>query len=168
MQGSKRHRDGARGCSTAAAEGCAGAGHHGPLPISASVRLSEGLGGRGGPAPASGLAFITEARRWRKTVGGMRQAGFLAAAGIHALEYHVERLADDHRRAERLAALVNERYQGAATHYTNMVFVDLPAEELGDLGERLAADDIIIRGLAGSSGREAMMRRRVGEVARGS
>jgi len=144
--GLKLHLDGARVFNAAIAEGCAArditAHCH-----SVSICLSKGLGAPVGSVLAGDHAFITEARRWRKMVGGgMRQAGFLAAAGIHALEYHVERLADDHRRAERLAALVNERYQGAATHHTNMVFVDLPAEELAHLGRRLAAEDIIIRG----------------------
>ncbi len=112
-----------------------------------SVCLSKGLGAPVGSVLAGDRAFITQARRWRKMVGGgMRQAGFLAAAGIYALEHHVDRLADDHRKAERLAALVNERYQGAATHHTNMVFVDLPATEMAHLGERLADQDIIIRG----------------------
>jgi threonine aldolase len=49
--------------------------------------------------------FISRALRARKQLGGgMRQSGIIAAAGIHALEHHVERLADDHSNAQRLAA----------------------------------------------------------------
>ncbi len=76
----------------------------------------------------------------------MRQAGFLAAAGIYALQHHVERLADDHEKARRLAELVNARYQGAASAHTNMVFVDLPGAELSALQARLQQRGIIIRG----------------------
>jgi threonine aldolase len=114
---------------------------------SVSVCLSKGLGAPVGSVLVADEDFIHAARRWRKVVGGgMRQAGMLAAAGIHALEHHVERLAEDHDKAARLALLVNERYQGAATHHTNMVFVDLPAQELAALREKLAAEDIVIRG----------------------
>jgi threonine aldolase len=92
-------------------------------------------------------AFIAEARRWRKVVGGgMRQAGFLAAAGIYALTHHVGRLAEDHAKAARLAELVDARYQGAAQAHTNMVFVDLPETEMTALKARLAGHDILIRG----------------------
>ena len=92
-------------------------------------------------------ALIDEARRWRKVVGGgMRQAGILAAAGIYALEHHIERLAEDHDKAVRLAELVNERYPSTAQQYTNMVFVNLPAEELAELEQRLRARGIRISG----------------------
>lgn len=71
---------------------------------SISVCLSKGLGAPVGSVLLGGLAFIGEARRVRKRLGGgMRQAGFLAAAGIYALEHHVVRLAEDHRRAKALA-----------------------------------------------------------------
>ena len=76
----------------------------------------------------------------------MRQAGILAAAGIHALDHHVLRLSDDHQRAARLATAVNERYQGCAVSHTNMVFVTLPETEMARLISHLAAHDIAVRG----------------------
>src|SRR5690606_32594971 len=107
---------------------------------SVSLCLSKGLGAPAGSVLVGSRGFIDEARRWRKVVGGgMRQAGILAAAGIHALDHHVERLAEDHEKAALLAARVDGRYQGAASQYTNMVFVDLPAEELAGLQQRLRA-----------------------------
>jgi threonine aldolase len=140
------HLDGARLFNAAVAMGCA------PVEMtrhcdSVSVCLSKGLGAPVGSVLVGSRTFIDGARRWRKVVGGgMRQAGFLAAAGSYALQHHVERLAEDHANAARLAELVNARYQGAATAYTNMVFVDLPGQELDRLRTRLAAEDIVIRG----------------------
>jgi threonine aldolase len=69
-----------------------------------SVCLSKGLGAPVGSVLVSSAERITAARVWRKRYGaGMRQAGILAAAGRYALAHHVERLADDHARARRLA-----------------------------------------------------------------
>ncbi len=71
---------------------------------SVSFCLSKGLGAPVGSVVCGSHAFISEARRARKILGGgMRQAGVLAAAGIVALEQMVERLADDHANARRLA-----------------------------------------------------------------
>ena len=80
---------------------------------------------------AGSRAFIERAHRFRKQFGGgMRQAGILAAAGLHALERHVDRLADDHRRARRLAEAL-ARLPGLAVDLeavqTNMVYIGLPA-----------------------------------------
>ena len=140
------HLDGARLFNAAVATGCSAAdiARHCD---SVSVCLSKGLGAPVGSVLVGGRDYIRAARRWRKMVGGgMRQAGILAAGGIYALKHHVARLSDDHDNAARLAALVNERYPGAASHQTNMVFVDLPEVEMAALKERLAARDIIIRG----------------------
>ncbi|QIX60463.1 aminotransferase class I/II-fold pyridoxal phosphate-dependent enzyme [Hymenobacter sp. BT18] len=69
-----------------------------------SVCLSKGLGAPVGSVLLGSRAFIQKCKRIRKVMGGgMRQAGFLAAAGLYALENNVERLADDHRRARQLA-----------------------------------------------------------------
>jgi threonine aldolase len=69
-----------------------------------SVCLSKGLGAPVGSVLVSTREKIAEARVWRKRYGaGMRQAGILAAAGRYAIKHHVERLADDHARAARLA-----------------------------------------------------------------
>jgi threonine aldolase len=66
--------------------------------------LSKGLGAPVGSLVCGSLEVIDRVHRARKMLGGaMRQAGVLAAAGLHALEHHVERLAEDHRNAQRLA-----------------------------------------------------------------
>ena len=140
------HLDGARLFNAAVATGSRAA-DMAACCDSVSVCLSKGLGAPVGSVLVGGKDFIVRARRWRKVVGGgMRQAGILAAAGIYALSHHVERLAEDHQKAARIAELVNARFQGAASHHTNMVFVDLPGEQLEALRERLAAEGVIIRG----------------------
>ena len=71
---------------------------------SVSVCFSKGLGAPVGSAVAGDADLIQEVRRNRKLFGGgMRQAGIIAAGALHALRHHVERLADDHRNARRLA-----------------------------------------------------------------
>jgi threonine aldolase len=71
---------------------------------SVSICLSKGLGAPVGSLLLGDKEFIRKARRVRKVFGGgMRQAGFLAAAGIYALDNHVQRLKEDHRRAKQLA-----------------------------------------------------------------
>ena len=66
--------------------------------------LSKGLGAPVGSLMVGSADAIAEARIWRKRLGGgMRQTGILAAAGLHALDHHVERLADDHAHARLLA-----------------------------------------------------------------
>lgn len=71
---------------------------------SISICLSKGLGAPVGSVLIGNQAFIADARRVRKAMGGgMRQAGYLAAAGIYALDHHVERLLDDHANARQLA-----------------------------------------------------------------
>ena len=67
---------------------------------SISICLSKGLGAPVGSVLVGNAAFIKRARRWRKVFGGgMRQAGSLAAAGIYALDHHVDRLKQDHQKA---------------------------------------------------------------------
>ena len=67
---------------------------------SISICLSKGLGAPVGSVLVGDAAFIKKARRWRKVFGGgMRQAGTLAAAGIYALDHHVDRLKQDHEKA---------------------------------------------------------------------
>jgi threonine aldolase len=95
-----------------------------------SVCLSKGLGAPVGSVLAGSQALVREARKWRKmTGGGMRQAGVLAAAGLYALEQNVARLADDHRRAGAIAAVLRERWPDRVEQQTNMVFLDLDAPE---------------------------------------
>jgi threonine aldolase len=111
---------------------------------SVSVCLSKGLGAPVGSVLLGSHALIDEARRWRKVAGGgMRQAGMLAAAGLHALDHHVARLADDHRRAAKLAeGLAGMPGMAVVAHYTNMVFVDVPATRLAELRQRMEAASI--------------------------
>lgn len=69
-----------------------------------SICLSKGLGAPVGSLLLGPTDLIDRARRYRKVIGGgMRQSGFLAAAGLYALEHHVDRLRDDNARARRLA-----------------------------------------------------------------
>jgi threonine aldolase len=77
---------------------------YGRLFDTVSVCLSKGLGAPVGSLLAASAERVAEARVWRKRVGGgMRQVGILAGAGLYALEHNLVRLADDHRRARRLA-----------------------------------------------------------------
>ena len=91
--------------------------------------LSKGLGAPVGSLLCGPAAVIAEARAERGRLGGgMRQAGVLAAAGIVALETMVERLADDHERARRLADVLADRFDGCVdpeTVETNIVCVSL-------------------------------------------
>lgn len=71
---------------------------------SVSLCLSKGLGAPVGSLLLGSHAFIQQARRLRKMLGGgMRQAGVLAAAGLYALQHNIERLAEDHQHAQQLA-----------------------------------------------------------------
>jgi threonine aldolase len=75
---------------------------------SISVCLSKGLGAPVGSLLLGDKEFIRKARRVRKVFGGgMRQAGYLAAAGIYALDNNVERLKEDHKRAKKLASTMS-------------------------------------------------------------
>jgi threonine aldolase len=120
---------------------------------SVSLCLSKGLGAPAGSVLSGPSDFIAEARHWRKMLGGgLRQSGVLAAAGLHALERHVDRLVDDHDNAARLAEGLGA-IPGVTVHArnTNMVFVsidDAPA----DLRARLADAGIIVRLSMGSDG----------------
>ena len=68
------------------------------------IDLSKGLGAPVGAVLAGSQAFIEEAWQWKQRIGGaMRQAGIIAAAGIYALQHHLERLVEDHRNAKRFA-----------------------------------------------------------------
>ncbi|RZJ72840.1 GntG family PLP-dependent aldolase [Flavobacterium sp.] len=77
---------------------------------SISVCLSKGLGAPIGSLLVSDKETINRALRVRKILGGgMRQVGYLAAAGIYALQHHVGRLAEDHRRAKELAYILSQK-----------------------------------------------------------
>lgn len=97
---------------------------------SVSICLSKGLGAPVGSVLCGTKELITKARRWRKVLGGgMRQAGILAAAGIYALKYNVERLQEDHHHAQILAqglSEINELGMEHISSQTNMVFIKPP------------------------------------------
>lgn len=129
-EGLALHLDGARLFNAAIAEGVPAAeiaGHFNTV----SVCLSKGLGAPVGSVLCGSAAFIDEARRWRKVLGGgMRQAGVLAAAGLHALQHNVERLGEDHQRARALASALASHGLNVTCH-TNMVFVeDVPTARM--------------------------------------
>ena len=94
-----------------------------------SVCLSKGLGAPVGSVLVGSADQMAEARIWRKRYGaGMRQVGILAAAGLYALDHHVERLADDHTRAARFAAACAEAAPASvepAHVETNIVVLDV-------------------------------------------
>jgi len=95
----KLHIDGARIFNALVAKSDS-SHEYGEIIDSISVCLSKGLGAPVGSVLIGDLNFINEAKRVRKSLGGgMRQVGYLAAAGIYALENHVNRLVDDHDRA---------------------------------------------------------------------
>ena len=102
---------------------------YGAVADTVSVCLSKGLGAPVGSVLASTAERIASARVWRKRYGaGMRQVGILAAAGLFALDHNVERLADDHARAQRLAFALAEAVDGVVVpeHVeTNIVVLDL-------------------------------------------
>ena len=82
---------------------------HGALFDSITICLSKGLGAPMGTVLLGNTAFIHQARRIRKRFGGgWRQSGYIAAACIYALDHHIDRLADDHRRANELGTLFSE------------------------------------------------------------
>ncbi len=102
------HLDGARIMNAHIASGVP-LKEYGRCVDSIAICLSKGLGAPVGSLVVGSAEFIDRAHRYRKVFGGgMRQVGILAAAGIYALENNVQRLEDDHRRAQRLANALND------------------------------------------------------------
>ncbi|MCX5907706.1 MAG: low-specificity L-threonine aldolase [Deltaproteobacteria bacterium] len=126
------HMDGARLWNACVAAGVSPEEYAAPFD-SISVCLSKGLGCPVGSLVVGSKDFIKRVRRFRKMVGGgMRQAGFLAAAGIYALDHHIDRMDEDHRKAKKLAqnlaGIKNLRVNPDETE-TSRVFFDVsPAE----------------------------------------
>jgi len=112
---------------------------------SVSICLSKGLGAPIGSVLAGSEAFIKSARRLRKMLGGgTRQAGVLAACGLYALKHNIERLAEDHAHAKRLAGGLAQ-IDGISVHYaTNMVFMRIEESLAIPLADYLAQRNIII------------------------
>ncbi|WP_022826036.1 threonine aldolase family protein [Hymenobacter norwichensis] len=129
------HLDGARIFNALVATGQP-ATEYGRLFDTISVCLSKGLGAPVGSVLLGSKAFIQKTKRIRKVMGGgMRQAGYLAAAGLYALENNVDRLADDHRRARQLGKkLAQQPYVAEVLPVeTNLVIFrlkpEMPAEK---------------------------------------
>jgi threonine aldolase len=135
------HLDGARIWNAAIATGKPVASLAQPFDT-VSVCFSKGLGAPVGSAICGDAATIDRALRFRKMLGGgMRQAGILAAGALHALDHHLDRIADDHEAAQRLGqALGAIDGVAVATIDTNIVNVDVPgaAERFADAGRRHA------------------------------
>lgn len=171
-RGLAMHLDGARLFNAALAQNRTPAALAAPFD-SVSICLSKGLGAPVGSLLVGSAVLIDEARRWRKVLGGgMRQAGVIAAAGLHALQYQRDDLAQDHIHAAELAACVADNFGDSAVRSaTNMVHLTLPdetyralAEHLSELGIRvgrprwvlhrdISADDLatLCRGIQGFS-----------------
>ena len=158
-KGLSRHLDGARLFNAAVAQAVqtgANAAHETRRITqcfdSVSVCFSKGLGAPVGSALCGSKDFIKRAHRIRKMAGGgMRQAGGLAAAATFALDHHIERLADDHALAKRLAAgLANIEGLTVEPPQTNIVFVDLTGAakaQSAALLAHLAENHILATGL---------------------
>jgi threonine aldolase len=143
--GLKYHLDGAR-LFNALVETSETTADYGSLFDSISICISKGLGAPVGSVLIGNKAFIHKARRIRKVFGGgMRQAGYLAAACIYALDNHVERLHDDHKKAKHLESLLQSLpyIDSVMPVQTNLVFFTLKPEMPADIFLRnLKANDI--------------------------
>jgi threonine aldolase len=129
-RGVRLHCDGARLFNAVVATGTPAAAY-GKHCDTLSFCLSKGLGAPAGSVLAGDWETIDRAHRYRKMLGGgMRQAGILAAAGIYALNHHIEDLAEDHRRAREF----RQALEAAGVHFpletpTNIVYFMLPNPE---------------------------------------
>jgi threonine aldolase len=131
---------------------------------SVSLCLSKGLGAPVGSLLLGTKPFVARARRWRKMLGGgMRQAGLLAAAAQHALEHHVDRLAEDHDNARVLAAglaALGREHGGlhADVPHTNIIFVRVDDAIAAPFAEHLAAHGVRTTGSSGRYGQGLVQR----------
>lgn len=141
------HMDGARLMNAEVASGEKAASYT-TLLDSVWLDLSKGLGCPVGGVLAGSRAFIEEADPWKHRFGGaMRQAGIVAAAGVYALDHHVDRLAEDHANARRFAARISQLpgiELGSSPVETNLVFFDVGAtgRSAGDIGAKLMQQGI--------------------------
>ncbi|HYJ68867.1 MAG TPA: GntG family PLP-dependent aldolase [Nocardioidaceae bacterium] len=121
------HLDGARIWNASVASGTS-LEEYGRIADVMAVCLSKGLGAPVGSLVIGSTDAIDEARVWRKRLGaGWRQAGVLAAAGLHALAYHIDRLAEDHDNARLLAEACGVDPAGVETNIVVVPCPDAPA-----------------------------------------
>lgn len=120
---------------------------------SVSICLSKGLGAPVGSVLVGRADLIETARRHRKMLGGgLRQSGILAAAGLYALDNNIDRLADDHRRAKRLAqGLAQYNALSVVQPDTNIIFVEIDASVGDSFTEYLLGQGV---GLTGRYGQQ--------------
>lgn len=143
------HMDGARMLNAVVESDVAARDFAAPFD-SAWLDLSKGLGCPVGGVLAGSHDFIDEAWRWKQRIGGaLRQAGFLAAAGLYALDHHVERLVQDHENARRFGEIVAQCEVVRLTPetiQTNLVFINVANTGLKavDVRERLETEGINI------------------------
>ncbi len=144
------HLDGARVFNASVASGLSLAELCQPFDT-VSICFSKGLGAPVGSVLVGSQALIDTARRWRKVLGGgMRQAGVLAAGALHALDHHVERLAQDHEHARLLAeGLGGLPGVQVLSQQTNMVFVQFDPQRCAGLQDGLQAEGIAMRAVYG-------------------
>ena len=125
---------------------------YGKIFDSISICISKGLGAPVGSVLIGNKEFIRKARRIRKVFGGgMRQAGYLAAACIYAIDNHVERLLEDHRRAKQLETTLNSLsyIEAVIPVQTNLVFFSLkPSMPVDKFLSNLRKNDIYAMALA--------------------
>ena len=119
-----------------------------------SVCLSKGLGAPVGTVLVGETELIAKARRLRKALGGgLRQVGILAAAGLYALDHNVERLADDHANARRLADGFNRIPALSVEVATNIAWVQVAPDTARAFTDFLAAEGFgVTGGYPGASG----------------
>jgi threonine aldolase len=142
----KLHLDGARLFNALVAKGQT-ASSYGEVFDSISVCLNKGLGCPIGSVLMGPAAFIRQARRVRKVFGGgMRQAGFMAAAGIYAFRHHIDRLVIDHAHAKQIAAALEKKgfVRSIMPVETNIIIFDVdPALPAKTLTQRLRESDVL-------------------------
>ncbi|MDG1368119.1 MAG: low-specificity L-threonine aldolase [Acidimicrobiales bacterium] len=133
--GLRTHLDGARMWNAAVSLGIDGAELTQDFDT-VSLCLSKGLGTPMGSVLSGPVDLITEARKWRKMLGGgLRQVGVVAAAGIYAMENNIDRLANDHATADAFATTLAEIDGVKITaHNTNMIFLSAPGDPLELMG----------------------------------
>lgn len=147
----KLHLDGARLFNALVAKNQT-AKSYGEVFDSISVCLNKGLGCPIGSILMGPAPFIRQARRVRKVFGGgMRQAGFMAAAGIYALRHHIERLATDHAHARQIAKALEKKgfVRGILPVETNIVIIELDPSLPGkNLSQQLRESGILAIAIA--------------------
>lgn len=143
------HLDGARFFNAVEALGC-GETELAGIFDTISICLSKGLAAPVGSVLVGPRDVIDRARRWRKMLGGgTRQAGLLAAAGLHALDHNVDRLSEDRMRAERLGQALSA--YGDVQQATNMIFFTPNGGVTSAMQQHMAGHGVRLSGATGTT-----------------